>query len=142
MLRGQSPPPAPAVSGPAGSGASAPLSLPQVLDLARRANPTLLAAAQHLSAVQAQEITAGMRQNPIGVISSQLVTEPADANNPYFYSGGISRLFERGGKRAARLDTARATTSLTSFQLDDQRRQIELSVRQNRRARLGSRPYH
>lgn len=112
------------------SPASAPLTLAQVLDFARRSNPTLLAAAQHLSAVRSQEITAGLRQNPVGLISSQLVTEPADANNPYFYSAGVSRLFERGGKRAARRETARATTSLTGFQLEDQTRQIELSVRQ------------
>ena len=120
------------------SPARAPLTLAQVLDLAHRANPTLLAATQHLSAVRSQEITAGLRLNPAGVISSQLVTEPADANNPYFYSGGVSRLFERGGKRAARLDTARATTSLISFQLDDQRRQIELSVRQAFSRMLGA----
>ncbi len=107
-----------------------PLTLAQVLDLAHRANPTLLSGAQHLSAVRAQEVTAGLRQNPTSVLSSQLVTEPPNANNPYFYSGGVSRLFERGGKRAVRLDTARATTSLASFQLDDQRRQIDLSIRQ------------
>ena len=88
------------------SPARAPLTLAQVLDLAHRANPTLLAATQHLSAVRSQEITAGLRLNPAGVISSQLVTEPADANNPYFYSGGVSRLFERGGKRAARFHPA------------------------------------
>ena len=126
-LYGQDVPPALST---ATSASGAPLTLAQVLDLARRANPTLLAAAHHLSAVRSQEITAGLRQNPVGVISSQLVTESADASNPYFYSAGVSRLFERGGKRAARLDTARATTSLTGFQLEDQTRQIELSVRQ------------
>ena len=120
------------------SPATGGLTLAQVLDLAHRANPTLLAATQHLSAVRSQEITAGLRLNPAGVITSQLVTEPTDANNPYFYSGGVSRLFERGGKRAARLDTARATTSLISFQLDDQQRQIELSVRQAFSRMLGA----
>ena len=130
LLHGQSVLPAPPGAPSALPASNGPLTLTQVLELAHRANPTLLAAAQHLSAVHSQEITAGLRQNPVGVISSQLVTEPADANNPYFYSGGMSRLFERGGKRSARLDTARATTALTSFQLDDQRRQIELSVRQ------------
>lgn len=130
LLSGQSIPPASPGTAPRPSPSGVPLTLAQVLELAHRANPILLAATQHLSAVRSQEITAGLRQNPVGVISSQLVTEPADANNPYFYSGGVSRLFERGGKRAARLDTARATTSLTSFQLDDERRQIDLSVRQ------------
>ncbi len=130
LSSGQSIPPGQPGSAPAPEASTARLTLAQVLELARRANPTFLAATQHLSAVKAQEITAGLRQNPTGVISSQLVTESPNANNPYFYSAGVSRLFERGGKRAARIDTARSTSSLTSYQLDDQGRQIELSVRQ------------
>lgn len=107
-----------------------PLTLAQVLDLAHRNNPTLVSAERHLDAVRAQEITAGLRQNPNLGIGSQLVTEPADANNPYFYSAGVSRLFERGNKRDIRLQSARATTQMTGEQNDDQRRQTDLAVRQ------------
>ena len=121
--------PTPATTAPA-LGAAAPLTLAQVLDLAHRNNPTLVSGARHLDAVRAEEITAGLRQNPVGVFGSQLVTEPADANNPYFYSAGVSRLFERGNKRAIRLDEARSTTQLTSLQLDDERRQTDLAIRQ------------
>jgi cobalt-zinc-cadmium efflux system outer membrane protein len=117
-----------------GSGSSAtvvPLTLAQTLDLAHRANPTLLSAAQHLAAVHAQEITAGLRQNPVGIIGGQMLSlGPDNPNGPNFYQAGAQRLFERGNKRESRLDTARSTTALTGFQLDDQRRQIDLAVRQ------------
>jgi cobalt-zinc-cadmium efflux system outer membrane protein len=104
--------------------------LPQVLDLAHRSNPTLLSAEQHLAAVRAQEITAGLRQNPNGIIGGQLFTASADDPNPYFYQAGVQRLFERGNKRQSRLDNARSTTTLTGFELDDQRRQVDLAIRQ------------
>jgi len=112
------------------SAMATPLTLAEVLDLAHRTNPTLVSAARHLDAVRAEEITAGLRQNPNLGISSQLVTEPADANNPYFYSAGLSRLFERGNKRDIRLDSARSTTQLTSLENDDARRQTDLAIRQ------------
>jgi cobalt-zinc-cadmium efflux system outer membrane protein len=117
------------ITASAGAGAT-PLTLAEVLDLAHRNNPTLVSAARHLDAVRAEEITAGLRQNPNLGLTSQLVTEPADANNPYFYSAGVSRLFERGNKRDIRLQSARATTQMTGQENDDQRRQTDLAVRQ------------
>ena len=108
-----------------------PLTLTQVLDAAHRANPTLLAAAQHLAAVHAQEITASLRQNPVAVIGGQMLTlGPDDPNGPNFYQGGVQRLFERGNKRQFRLENARSTTAQTGFQLVDQRRQTDLAVKQ------------
>jgi cobalt-zinc-cadmium efflux system outer membrane protein len=122
---------APSPPQPAISTVAAPLTLSQVIDLAHRANPTLLSAAQHLAAVRAQEITAGLRQNPGALLGTQMVTlDPGDPNGTWFYQFGVSRLFERGGKRDARLDNARSTTALTGFQLDDQRRQTDLAIRQ------------
>src|SRR5438270_3641237 len=118
----------PATTGSAApASAATPLTLPQVLDLAHRSNPTLLSAAQHLAAVRSQEITAGLRQNPNLTAAGQMVTlGPDDPNGPDFYSVGAQRLFERGNKRQLRVDTARSTTALTGFQLDDQRRQVDL----------------
>ena len=115
---------------PTAPGPPAALTLAQVLDLAHRANPTLLAAAEHLSAVRAQEITAGLRQNPNGIVGGQMLTLDNNSNGPDFINAGVQRLFERGNKRQARLDTARSTTTLTGFQLDDQRRQTDLAIRQ------------
>src|SRR5258705_2414525 len=81
-----------------------PLTLAQVLDLAHRSNPTLLSAAQHLAAVRAQEVTAGLRQNPNATAAGQMVTlGPDDPNGPDFYSVGVQRLFERGNKRQLRV---------------------------------------
>jgi cobalt-zinc-cadmium efflux system outer membrane protein len=105
------------------------LTLDQVLDLARTKNPTLLAAEQNLQAVHAQEIQAGVRQNPNLGFAGSDVTEPASSNNPYSYSLQVSRLFERGQKRKWRLEDARATTDQTRAQLEDSIRQTELSVK-------------
>jgi cobalt-zinc-cadmium efflux system outer membrane protein len=125
----QAPPNAPGSAAPAPP--SIPLTLAQVLDLAHRSNPTLLSAAQHLAAVRAQEVTAGLRQNPNATAAGQMVTlGPDDPNGPDFYSVGVQRLFERGNKRQLRVETARSTTALTGFQLDDQRRQTDLAIRQ------------
>jgi outer membrane protein, heavy metal efflux system len=123
-------PSAPGSATPTATAPATPLTLPQLLDLAHRANPTLLSAAQHLAGVRAQEITAGLRANPIGILGGQLFTASADDPNPYFYQAGVQRLFERGNKRQLRLDNARSTTTLTGFQLDDQRRQMDLAIRQ------------
>jgi cobalt-zinc-cadmium efflux system outer membrane protein len=106
------------------------LTLAQVLDLARTKNPTILAAEQNLQAVRAQEIQAGVRQNPnLGFTGSDITLPAEGASNPYAYSLQVSRLFERGQKRKWRLDDARATTSQTQAQLEDSIRQTELTVK-------------
>jgi outer membrane protein, heavy metal efflux system len=132
---GQSPPAPPqipwTITASTSTSPATPLTLAQVLDLAHRSNPLLLAGAQHLSAVRAQEITAGLRQNPVGSVGGQMITlGPDNPNGPDFYNAGIQRLFERGNKRELRLENARSTTSLTDFELGDQRRQTDLAVRQ------------
>lgn len=106
------------------------LTLAEVLDQARAKNATLLAAAQNLRAVRAQELQAGVRQNPYLGVAGSDVTLPAEgASNPYSYSVQVSRLFERGGKRGLRLDNARATTKQTEAQLQDTERQTVLTVK-------------
>jgi len=105
------------------------LTLAQVMDLARTKNPTILAAEQNLRAVRAQEIQAGVRQNPNLGIAGSDITENANADSPYTYSVQVSRLFERGDKRKWRLEDARATTSQTKSQLEDSIRQTELAVK-------------
>ncbi len=111
---------------PAKSGA---YTLQQVIDEARAKNLTLLAAERNLRAVKAQEIQAGVRQNPNLGFAGSDVTEPSSSNNPYSYSLQISRLFERGDKRKWRLEDARATTAQTEAQLQDTTRQTLLTVK-------------
>jgi len=106
------------------------ITMAQAVELARAKNPTLLAAQQSLQSVKAQEIQAGVRQNPNLVLTGSNVTLGEDAANPYFYSVGVSRLFERGEKRRWRLDSARSTTAQTDAQYHAQEQQTILAVRQ------------
>ena len=108
-----------------------PLTLQQVLEIARLKNPVLLSAEQNLLSVKAQEIQAGVRENPYFTLYGSNVTLPATgASNPYYYSFELSRLFERGQKRRWRLDSARSTTEQTSDLYRDQERQMILQVKQ------------
>src|ERR1700679_664014 len=107
-----------------------PITMQQAVDLARIKNPTLLSAQQNLLSVKAQEIQAGVRQNPNLVVTGSNVTLGTYANNPYYYSAGVNRLFERGEKRRWRLDSARSTTAQTDAQYHSQEQQTILAVRQ------------
>jgi cobalt-zinc-cadmium efflux system outer membrane protein len=122
------PPPDPRRNPPSKPGA---LSLDQVLTLAHDANPALLAARQNLEATRAQEIQAGVRQNPnLGLVGTDVTLNATNPASPYSYSVQVSRLFERGQKRRWRLDSARATTRQTEDQLHDQERSTALAVKQ------------
>jgi cobalt-zinc-cadmium efflux system outer membrane protein len=107
-----------------------PITMQQAVELARVKNPTLLSAQQNLLSVKAQEIQAGVRQNPNLVVTGSNVTLDEQSANPYYYSVGVSRLFERGDKRRWRLDTARSTTAQTDAQYHAQEQQTILAVRQ------------
>src|ERR1700723_342588 len=84
----------------------APITMQQAVDLARAKNPTLLAAQQNLLSVKAQEIQAGVRANPYFTASGGNLTETDSNVNPYNFTLGVGRLFERGQKRRWRLDVA------------------------------------
>ena len=115
-----------------GQAATAPLTLQQALDMARAKNPSLLSGQQHVTATKANEITAGLRQNPTFTISGADVSLPADnPASPYTYVANASRLFERGQKRRWRLDIAHATTDVTTSQYKDSERQTILQVKQS-----------
>ncbi len=116
---------------PQGAGGAAPLTLQQAIDTARAHNPALLSGQAHVSATKATETTAGLRVNPIFNLVGSDITLGANSNNPYFYAGQVSRLFERGQKRRWRLDVARSTTDLTRDQFNDQERQTLLAVKQS-----------
>jgi cobalt-zinc-cadmium efflux system outer membrane protein len=126
-LMAQTPSPSPT------SPPSAPLTLQDAVARALAANPSLAAAQQHVSAVEANKITAGLRQNPTLTLYGQGLTLPEEpknpGDNPYFYSANVSRLFERGNKRQLRLDSATATAQSTQSLYHDQQRQLVLAVR-------------
>ncbi len=114
---------------PAFAQAPPPLSMAQAVDVARMQNPSLLSAQAHVTATRQSEITAGLRVNPNFNIVGSDVSLAAQSNNPYFYAGQVSRLFERGQKRRWRLDIAHATTDVTRSQYEDQQRQVILAVK-------------
>jgi len=124
-LMAQTPPPTPPPV--------APLTLQQAVARALAANPSLQSAREHVSAVEANKITAGLRQNPNLTLYGQGLTLPevptVPAGNPFFYSANVSRLFERGEKRRWRLDSANATAESTQSLYRDQQRQLVLAVR-------------
>jgi cobalt-zinc-cadmium efflux system outer membrane protein len=129
----QIPPPPPPPADPRKNPPVKPgaLTLDQILTLARNDNPTLIAARRNLDAVRAQEIQAGVRQNPnLGITGTDVTLAATNPASPYAYSAQVSRLFERGQKRRWRLDIARATTQQTDAQLRDQVRGTELAVKQ------------
>src|SRR5277367_2160926 len=108
-----------------------PLTLQQALDMARVRNPSLLSGQQHVIATRANEITAGLRQNPNFQISGADVSLSAsNPASPYSYAANVNRLFERGEKRRWRLDIAHATTDVTQSQYKDTERQTTLAVKQ------------
>jgi cobalt-zinc-cadmium efflux system outer membrane protein len=118
---------------PAPQPTAGPLTLQQAVARALAANPTLISARQHVSAVEANKITAGLRQNPAFTFLGQglsLPEVPEPNGNPFFYSANVSRLFERGQKRRWRLDSANATADSTQSLYRDQERQLVLAVRQ------------
>jgi cobalt-zinc-cadmium efflux system outer membrane protein len=118
-------------SGSAQAPASAPLTLQQVVELAKAKNPNLLAARQNLLSVKAQEIQAGVRANPtLTGVGTNVTNSASNAASPYSYSVQLSRLFERGEKRRWRLDSARSTTDQTRDQYALQEQQVVLSVKQ------------
>jgi cobalt-zinc-cadmium efflux system outer membrane protein len=106
-----------------------PLTLQQALDIARSHNPGLLSGQAHVTATKQTEITAGLRVNPNFNLVGSDISLAAQSNSPYFYSGQVSRLFERGQKRRWRLDIARSTTDVTRSQFNDQQRQTLLAVK-------------
>ncbi len=108
-----------------------PITMQQAVEQALAHNPVLLSAQQNLLSMKGQEVEAGLRANPTLIGTGTDVSLPANnPGNPYSYSAGLSRLFERGQKRRWRLDSARATTAQTEAQFHDQIRQITLQVRQ------------
>jgi cobalt-zinc-cadmium efflux system outer membrane protein len=106
-----------------------PLTLQQALDIARSHNPALLSGQAHVTATKQTEITAGLRVNPNFNLVGSDISLAAQSNSPYFYSGQVSRLFERGQKRRWRLDIAHSTTDVTRSQFNDQQRQTLLAVK-------------
>lgn len=90
----------------------------QIRDKALSANPTLRAQAQSVVSNRAGEVTASVRPNP------QFQNDTTSATL------GIYQEFEIGGKRPARMESARLATSISQADLADARRTLVFDLRQ------------
>src|SRR5438445_11381346 len=93
---------------------AARLTLDDALRLAERENPTLRAKRFELDVTRAGEITAGLRPNPSASYTAEKFGASATAQE---YTVTVGQTIELGGKRARRLDSARAATRVTRFEV-------------------------
>jgi cobalt-zinc-cadmium efflux system outer membrane protein len=106
-----------------------PLTLPEVLHLARSHNPNLASQALQLEATRANEVTAGLRANPeLSISKEDLSLASLTAVDQTF---NVSRLFERGNKRRYRIESATLATVVAKHTYDDFERQLLLNVKQS-----------
>ena len=126
------PPPVPAQQ-PAP--AAVTITLDQAIAMALQHNHALLAARTTIDQGRADEITANLRPNPAIAGDTQFLPffHPQNWTWDYLTNDaqvdlGLSYLFERGGKRNARLLAARAATAVTAAQVSDNERSLAFNV--------------
>ncbi len=113
------------------------ITLDEAVTLALANSPTLAAMRTTVPQSQAQEITAGLRPNPvlswdalfIPIFSPGNFSE-SFVNNVQQFDIGVGYLIERGHKRQARLQAARDATAVTKSQLYDFERTLTFNVAQ------------
>ncbi len=117
--------------------AKSQISLEQAVALSLEHNHSLKAARTQILQSQAQEVTAGLRPNPVLSGDSQFLPffNPSNFSADNLdqltqFDVGIGYLFERGGKRRRRLEAARDQTAVTRFQVADNERGIVFNVAQ------------
>jgi cobalt-zinc-cadmium efflux system outer membrane protein len=104
------------------------LSLPDALELAMRQNPTLRAQQFALQSTKAGEVTAALRPNPTMTFLGEQFGGASSASQVQ-YTVNIGQPIELGGKRQRRIESARAATQVSGYQLEDVRRQTTLQVK-------------
>ena len=113
------------------------ITLDEAIDLALKNSPSLKAARTQIDQNKAQEVTAGLRPNPILSWDLQYIPfftptlfskDTLDAIQQFDIGAGY--LIERGGKRHRRLDAARDQTRVTEAQVVDAERALKFSVAQ------------
>ena len=103
------------------------VSLNEALDLALRQNPTLRAQQFALQSTKANEITAALRPNPQANFLAE--QHPSGSAAVPQTTVSIAQPLELGGKRQRRIESAKAATEVSGFQLEDVRRQTILLVK-------------
>ena len=113
------------------------IDLDQTIDLAVAHSHALKASRAQIQESKAQEITAGLRPNPVLSWDSQFLP----LFTPHAFSSenldqlqqfdlGLGYVWERGGKRKRRLEAARDQTAVISYQVADSERGVVFNVAQ------------
>ncbi|HXJ82963.1 MAG TPA: TolC family protein [Candidatus Methylomirabilis sp.] len=105
------------------------LSLDEAVSLAMRENPTVRAKEFERQSVAANEITAGLRPNPQATFLSE--QHPAGNASIPQYTLSIGQPIELGGKRQRRVDSAKAATRVSTYELADLLRQTIYQVKKS-----------
>jgi outer membrane protein, heavy metal efflux system len=120
-------------------GQSAPpvkLDLDQAIQLALTRNHTLKAAQSQIQQSQAEEITAAIRPNPVFTYDDLYIPitpsgfNSATLDNVTEFDVGAAFTWERGHKRAARIEAAKDQTTVTRSQVYDNERTLTFNVAQ------------
>ena len=108
------------------------LSLDEAVSLALTENPTVRAKQFERQSVSANEITAGLRPNPTATFSGEQFTPGGSSGAAITqYTISIGQPIELGGKRQRRVDSARAATRVTGYELADLQRQTVFQVKKS-----------
>jgi cobalt-zinc-cadmium efflux system outer membrane protein len=117
----------------AGQSPDHPLTLREALALMRSRSPVLAAARKRTDATAANEITAGLRPNPVFASANQdfKVFNPSefDIRRKQEFTDSVLQTIERGHKRSLRVESARATTRVARDAYRDTERQLALAVK-------------
>jgi outer membrane protein, heavy metal efflux system len=105
------------------------LTLAEALSLAGTANPTVRAKEFEVQSVGANEITAALRPNPTANFLAEQFGGGSAALTQYTFN--VGQPIELGGKRQRRVDSAKAATRVTGYELADLRRQLVFLVKKS-----------
>jgi len=114
------------------------IDLDQAIQLALAHNHALKAARTAVQQSEAEETTAAIRPNPVLTYDDLFIPLSSTAGQSYGnlldtvteFDLGFSWTFERGGKRKARMRTARDQTAVTRSQVADNERTLSFNVAQ------------
>ncbi|HYL10769.1 MAG TPA: TolC family protein [Candidatus Acidoferrales bacterium] len=110
-----------------------PMTLREALDMLHSKNPVLAANRLHAEAALANEVTAGLRPNPVFTSANEdfNVFKPSefDIRRKQEFTDSVLQTIERGHKRQLRVESARWGTQLAQEAYQDIGRQLEFAVK-------------
>ena len=110
-----------------------PWTLNEALQYFRAKSPAMAAAREQVAATQANEVTAALRVNPVFTSANEdfraFTPSQSDIANTQEFTDSLAWTFERGGKRHARVQSARLDTVVAQDNFRDTQRQLEFQLK-------------